>query len=338
MVQRKTNRWKGSNLLPALPGLSGLFAAAGTIGCISTILGFFGSTAWSLDLFAHFRVQYFAGLCTLGFLMLLLKHRRTGSIFCAFAVVNLATILPLYLPFVNNHPSETKTTRAMLLNVNTSMGNPGRVKEVIKEIDPDFVVLEEINADWVSKLQWLSTSHSNSIVEPREDNFGIGLYSRLPLAQARIVNIGTAGVPSIVAVVRTGQGLVTVIATHPLPPRSAEYSKYRNKQLAQIPDHVPTSAPTILLGDLNVTPWSPHFKSLLKSTGMKDATQGRGVQPTWPNLTPLLRIPIDHCLHSPDITVVNKRVGPDAGSDHFPIIVDFAASALKGSEVRKSDR
>ena len=70
-----------------------------------------------------------------------------------------------------------------------------------------------------------------------------------------------------------------------------------------------------ILGDLNVSPWSPHFGGLLRESG-------RGVQATWPtNLAPM-RIPIDHCLVSPDVSVVGRRVGPDVGSDHFPIVVD----------------
>lgn len=37
-----------------------------------------------------------------------------------------------------------------------------------------------------------------------------------------------------------------------------------------------------------------------------------------------MSIPIDHCLHSPDITVINRRVGSDVGSDHYPLIIDFS--------------
>jgi endonuclease/exonuclease/phosphatase (EEP) superfamily protein YafD len=37
-----------------------------------------------------------------------------------------------------------------------------------------------------------------------------------------------------------------------------------------------------------------------------------------------LRIPIDFCLVSEEITIRNKTIGTDIGSDHFPLIVDFA--------------
>jgi endonuclease/exonuclease/phosphatase (EEP) superfamily protein YafD len=44
----------------------------------------------------------------------------------------------------------------------------------------------------------------------------------------------------------------------------------------------------------------------------------------------LLSIPIDHCLISPDIKVVNIRTGPNVGSDHRPLITDLIIPEKKG--------
>ncbi|MBU4198871.1 MAG: hypothetical protein KKG09_02950 [Verrucomicrobia bacterium] len=74
---------------------------------------------------------------------------------------------------------------------------------------------------------------------------------------------------------------------------------------------------------MNVSPWSSHFRRLLRESGLQDSAQGRGVQPTWPTFSPLLLIPIDHCLHSPQIAIFKKQAGPSVGSDHYPVIVDF---------------
>ena len=301
----------------------GMLAAAGSVVCSATILGCLGGFSWFLDLFSHFRVQYLFGLCLLALVLLLAHRHKTASVFIAFACINLGIVLPLYFGG-NVVPHEGgRALRAMLLNVNTHFGDAERVKQVIQQVDPDFVVLEEISSRWVNDFQWLAISHPYSCIQPKEDNFGIGLYSKFPLAEANIVYVSDADVPSIISRIETRDGLLAVIATHPLPPGGARYSRWRNDHLIKLPDYIPVSIPVLLLGDLNVTPWSHHFRRLLKRTGLEDSSQGRGVQPTWPNYNPLLLIPIDHCLHSSDILVLSKEIGPDVGSDHYPVIVDF---------------
>ena len=301
----------------------GLLTAAGVVACSATVFGFLGRFSWFLDLFSHFRVQYLVGLSLLGLVLLLARRRKTAAVFIAFACINLGVVLPLYFGGQPAQLAGTRSLRALLLNVNTRLGDPERVKHVIQEVDPDIVVLEEISFQWVQDLRWLKESHPHSHLQPREDNFGIGLFSKFPLEGSEVVYIGDVEVPSIVATLDTGRGTLGVIATHPLPPGSAANARGRNDQLDKLPDYVQSSAPALLLGDLNVTPWNYHFKRLLKRSGLRDSSRGRGIQPTWPNFSPLLWIPIDHCLHSSDILVTKKEIGPDVGSDHYPVIVDF---------------
>ena len=85
-----------------------------------------------------------------------------------------------------------------------------------------------------------------------------------------------------------------------------------------------SNGPTALIGDLNVTPWSPHFTSLTDATGLRDARLGFGLNATWPsNLPWFCRIPIDHCLVSSDVSIESFEVGDPIGGDHLPIIVRF---------------
>lgn len=301
----------------------GLLTAAGVVACSATVFGFLGRFSWFLDLFSHFRIQYLCGLSILGVLLLASKHRRTATVFILFAGINLGILLPFYFGRQVAAHEGAHSLRAMLLNVNTRLGDAERVKHVIQKFDPDIIVLEEISSQWIRDLQWLAASYPHSCVQPREDNFGIGLFSKLPLEESEIVYIGEARVPSIVATLDTGPRKLVVIATHPLPPVGANYSRLRNDQLARIPDYVEPGSTVLLLGDLNVTPWNYHFKRMLRRSRLMDSSKGRGIQPTWPNYNILLSIPIDHCLHSPDVLVTHKQIGPDVGSDHYPVIVDF---------------
>ena len=80
----------------------------------------------------------------------------------------------------------------------------------------------------------------------------------------------------------------------------------------------------MVLGDLNATAWCYAFRRFLRETGLKDSARGWGYQATWPTGFLPLRIPIDHCLLSPDLKVLNRRIGPNVGSDHFPLTVELA--------------
>jgi endonuclease/exonuclease/phosphatase (EEP) superfamily protein YafD len=81
--------------------------------------------------------------------------------------------------------------------------------------------------------------------------------------------------------------------------------------------------PKVLIGDFNLSPWSPFFPPLLKQAGLVNARDGFGILPTWPTFFVPAMIPLDHCLVSPEARVTNIETGPDIGSDHLPLIIDL---------------
>ncbi len=301
----------------------GLLTVAGGVSAAATLLGFLGPLSWFADLFSHFRVQYLTGLIMIGFLFFLLRCWKRAVVFLAFASVDLICILPLWFGKEQAAPDQGTARRVMLSNVNTRSGNPDKVRQVVQRAKPDILVLEEISARWLKELTWLDPLLPYRVTRPRSDNFGIGLFSRFPIVESDIVSVGNAGVPTIVATLDTGKEQLRVIATHPVPPWGSQYSRWRNQQLAGLAELARDVRPLLLIGDLNTTPWNGHFRHLLKQSGLQDSSRGFGVQASWPNSNFLLRIPIDHVLHSPDIAVIERQIGADAGSDHFPLIVDI---------------
>ena len=162
------------------------------------------------------------------------------------------------------------------------------------------------------------------VAEPREDNFGIALFSRLPMRDTKVTYFGNAGVPSIVARGATRAAEIVIIATHPLPPVGTEHFDLRNEQLQHIAEYVRSvKGPLILLGDLNTSPWSWHFKRFVQVSALVDSARGRGWQPTWPSMMPLLLVPIDHALCTRDVVALSRETGASIGSDHYPLIVTF---------------
>ncbi|MBA4388554.1 MAG: hypothetical protein C0404_11270 [Verrucomicrobia bacterium] len=302
----------------------GLLASAGLVASIATLLGFLGRFGWFADLFSNFRVQYFIGLAVVAVLVLIPRWRKMAVCFGVIALVNLGTIVPLYLGRPPEQPKVGQTQRAMLINVNTARGDANRVAAAIRQYNPDILVLEEVSERWIGQLESATSAYAFSRIVPRDDNFGIALFSKHPFIFCDVVVLSESGVPSIFAALKTPSGTLTVLATHPVPPAGGEYSRWRNQQLAKIPELTGLAGKRmILLGDLNATPWSHHFRQLVRRSGLIDSAQGRGFQPTWPTHNPLLFIPIDHCLHSRDIQITNREIGPNVGSDHYPLVIDW---------------
>ncbi len=302
-----------------------LLIAGGAVFATATMLAFFGRFWWFLELFSHFRVQLFLGLVA-ATVCALARHRYPGAIFfSAFALANFCAIVPLYLGKPAEPARTSRPYRGLLMNVNTGRGDPAKVGALIKDLQPDILAMEEINERWLSVLKESLRAYPYSRFVPREDNFGIGLFSKYPFIRGEILQVGEAEVPSIVAEVSLPDGRLTVIATHPLPPGGWEKARLRNEQLAQLPAIVKqATSPVLLFGDLNATPWCSSYQRLLGDSGLRDASQGQGVLPTWPTFLPIFLIPLDHFLHSSGIYVRKVALGRKIGSDHYPVVLDFA--------------
>lgn len=245
-----------------------------------------------------------------------------------FAVINAGLVLSVLWPGEKIPAQNGTRLKLAAINVHTSNHRADLVLEFLRKADADIILLMEVNARWINALQSLRTNYPHVVAEPREDNFGIALFSRLPLTNDTVIELGSAKVPSIATDVIVGSQSIHLIGTHPLPPGSSEYARLRNEQLQQIASHVRRQTlPVVVVGDLNTTPWSPCFTDLLKESGLNNTSQGRGLFASWPAWLPLGRIPLDHCLVSPSIQVVNKQLGPDVGSDHLPVVVDLQITA-----------
>jgi endonuclease/exonuclease/phosphatase (EEP) superfamily protein YafD len=305
-----------------------LITACGAILATASLLAVFGKFWWLFDLFSHFRVQYFLGLSAVALVLIFRRRYKVPVFFGVLAIANLCTIVPLYFGSDSQPTGGSRSYRSLLMNVNTESGVPGKVAQTIKQLDPDFLALEEVNDQWLSTLSVTLAAYPYSKAMPLEDNFGIAVYSKYPLVQSEIRQVGEAEIPSAIVEARLPEGLLTVIATHPLPPGGRENARLRDDQLAHLSETVKqANSPVLLLGDLNATPWCSHFKRLLSESGLQDSSQGRGVLGTWPTYMPIFLIPIDHCLHTPGIHIIRRARGPKMGSDHYPVVVDFVLTS-----------
>lgn len=299
--------------------------AASLLVLLLTVVGFFARQSFRVEQICHFRLQY-AWLLLIAAVVLFVARKRGFAVAAIIGcVVNFAFVVPIYLPA--EKPATTgKPWKLISFNVLGKNERYADVLELLRKEQADVVILCEVKPTWAEQLKTLRDLYPHQHIVAQTDNFGIAMLSRVKWQTAHTREIGTAGVPSIVAEFKDlGGRPYTIIGTHPVPPISRSIAQARNKQLVALADFAATlQEPVVLAGDLNVTSYSPFFRDLLRDAKLRDSRQGFGVQASWSKSIPLLfSIPIDHCLTSPSVETVSRRIGPSLGSDHCPVIVEL---------------
>lgn len=318
----------GKNLFPLI--IAGLTVFLTAIAIVTSKYG------WKiyLEIFSHYQLQYFV-LVFLLFFVLCLIRRRVYILVGLFCCAVLATqILPWYIPPSFLFPKDSANLRILVANINTQNQSYSQVISLVRREQPDLAVFIEVDSTWSDKLSVLRDLLPYSFGQANPYNLGLLVYANQELLNPQIEFFGTPKNASVVAEITLEDQPITLLATHPLPPVKPSFFASRNQQLDLISQYLKTvKTPIVMAGDLNLTMWSPYYRRLMTKTGLKNARRGFGIIPTWPtkgtyaqipDLASLLfSIPIDHCLLSPSIDVIEVRTGADTGSDHRPLIVDL---------------
>lgn len=313
-------------LAAAVAMLSGTLA--GPLGAwlpAGTVLG------WLCDLTTHFRA-YHVVVVVAGLAVAVWRGGRAARvIFAAATLLTVMEMAPAWRPVSARHPllahepaavpvGDAGTLSIVSLNVQFDNRDTARAMAYLRACAADLVVLLEVDATWAHALTDLDTVYPFAHVEPGRSFEGLAMLSRWPMRESAVVEFGTQGMPSIVATITTPGGDIDVIATHPRPPLTPALDGELRDHLRAVGRRAAAGPrPCLVVGDLNATPWSAAFRGLVEAGGLHDSALGRGIQPTWNARLWAPRIPIDHILVSPDVTVLDRRVGPAVGSDHFPV-------------------
>ncbi|MDH5620944.1 MAG: endonuclease/exonuclease/phosphatase family protein [Gammaproteobacteria bacterium] len=277
----------------------------------------------SVELFSHFRLQYFAVSLLLLIAFAFLMHYAWAAALLVTVFFNASFVLPWY---VSDAPTATGTP-LKLMHANVYSGNRqyDRLLALVELEKPDLVFLQEVTPEWLAGTQPLLEGYPYTYAEPSTGNFGIAVFSRIPFSEVRHVASPPLGYPTLIATVMVDAEPLTVISSHPTIPMGGPLYEARNDQLQSVADLVREErGKLVLLGDFNASTWDRHFRQLEVSTGLMSVRRGFGVLPTWPTFLPFAMIPIDHALVSDGISVVDARTGTRIGSDHLPLIVTLA--------------
>ena len=308
---------------------------------ILTVAGFLGRFSWVFDAVCHFRAQYFFILMLSAILFTYGRKWAPCILTSIFALINATIFIP-YLAVVEPVQADPHKIRALSINLDFNNASFDRTVSFITKSQPQLLILEELSEGWEEALRetlakfpyFIRLKYANAypsdsrnwvrdIVE--EHKMSLGLFSKLPFESSKLGQFETYPTPYVMGQFKFKGKPFTLFGAHLIAPIGNVLSKVRNNEIAVLTQQIQAiSQPTVLLGDLNVTPWSPFFKDLIQKTGLKETRKGRGIYPTWPTRHVSMQIPIDHSLTSSGIIVHSFRLGPDVGSDHFPLVLDFS--------------
>jgi endonuclease/exonuclease/phosphatase (EEP) superfamily protein YafD len=290
-----------------------------------TLLALLDPLSSYLELLTFFRVQYGALLLTAVVVALLVRLPRVAFAALVLAGVNLAVVAPTWVSSRTEAATRPGSLRLLLINLESGNDQHGDVARLIIETDPDVVGLVELTPTWAGGLAPVLSRFPHRKIEPQRGAYGIGLYSKLAFRQANVDHFAQDAAPSVVARLDLGGDPFALVLTHVHTPFAGNIHRRQLEALGDVRNGL--GERVAICGDFNAVPWSSSFRNLASDARLSDVHRGHWLAGSWPSWSALVRVPIDNCLISRGVTVLEQAHGPDVGSDHLPLIIRFGLSA-----------
>jgi endonuclease/exonuclease/phosphatase (EEP) superfamily protein YafD len=302
------------------------------------VLGRFWFWIYPLELLTHFQVYYF-GLSIFLFVITIwlgdfrqTSYKLTLGLILFALTLNGLELSSWYLSKTNIITGNSDRLRVMSFNINVGNFNFAQIAASIKAENPDILLAIEVTP---AAFQNIAERTKDTLPFTfRSPGGGLGILSRFPLENSKGQKFSGSNDTNLVTNIKYRGKSIQITGVHPLVPVKNKTFQLRNKLIDSLNQHWQTQSKlSILMGDFNLTPWSPYYQKLKHKTNLYNTRRGFGILPTWirsathvklPNfLLPFFNIPIDHIFVTEDIKVARTYSGDPANSDHTPIISDL---------------
>jgi endonuclease/exonuclease/phosphatase (EEP) superfamily protein YafD len=279
---------------------------------------------WYVDNVAQLRLPLLIAVVALLLACLPLRRNRLTAALLAILIIDLLPVASLYLP-PSTATSGGSTIKVVSANTWGAHNlDQSAFESLIRAERPDLFILIEMTPAWLKALKRDLPEYSIEFGETLSG--GTAIFSKIPIREMdmrAIAHKRRFGARGVISIDGTD---VLLIGSHPPAPSEKTRWQVRNAELQRLAEDVRREIavqPVVIAGDLNTTPWSYYFQHLCES-GLRDSEQGLGPQPSWSKRMPLPLVPIDHVLYTEGVVIRNRRLGPDIGSDHLPVIFEIA--------------
>lgn len=200
------------------------------------------------------------------------------------------------------------------LNTWDAIDNVEQLKAYFATAPADVVVMSEIGPPKRALLEALKSVYPYQTDCAAMWQCSLALISRVPFDAAGAVRNNGKDTPAFVWARFAGS--LTVVGTHIYRPSRNPWLHVRQSNaMARVIRSIEGSV--VLVGDLNMSPWSYSFRALKTQAGLEGPRIFTPSWPAWP--LPLPQVALDHILISPDLVFGTIRAGPAVGSDHLPM-------------------
>lgn len=314
----------------------------GSLAILATLLSLtYDVTYWWLKVLDFPREQLLILLLLCLVLFVVLNANwNAWAVFLLAGLISAAGLQAYFiLPYTPLFPEQavwaepedlTPSARLSLFSANVYMHNrqDDALITILKDVDPDLVLLMETNTWWENALEDVAEAYPYSMEYPLDNTYGMLLYSRFPLLDTAIRFFQHEDVPSFHAKVRLENGAIFYFhGMHPVPPTLSPYPDnigQDEESLLEVADMIQReNVPALVAGDFNDVAWSNTHRLFQQETRLNDLRIGKGLYNTYNAQSFWKRWPLDHVYVSDQFRVLEFRRLPGFGSDHFPIFVEL---------------
>ncbi len=287
---------------------------------------------WVFELFSHFMPYYAVAALLVALGLGLLGAWRWMMLALALALWNGIPVAMMLTRSATPPAKAARTLTVFHFNVGVHHEQPSRIVSYLQSHSRliDVVALLEVTGEFDAALEDLKDIFPYQIRHLENSPFGIALASKHPVDFGAIALIPSEQFPHVEATIKLpGRAApLALYAIHVPPPISGAFAEARNAKLehiARLTAAQPKATP-VVVGDFNLTPWSPYFKRFIANSGLVDLRAPRRFDHTWPVTfdNASLGLAIDHSFAHPSLRMLRRQIGPDLGSDHLPVTVTLA--------------
>ena len=300
----------------------------GTTASLATVLGFFGANWWGWDRLADWRFPLMVVLFATSIVYGLVFRRAISAVFLLAAIINAVLLAPLWL---STQAAAASNDRVRVVSFDTS-GSDDRRNDIatwIDSVEADVALLYRTTGDWTDTLATAGVPYR--IVPAALGSEALGQAIVLVRRGIAVTPLDPVPGSDLTLLVDVGGTPTKLVGLAVQNPGSTFESDQRIARFTSINTAVAESPePVVVAGNLETSRWSHAFGVI--ADGLSNSEDGFGYAATWPGSDPPLigaymGLPLDHALYRGNITVPVRRVGPDLGPAHRPLLFDISPAA-----------